>query len=432
MEGIDVSVRLLGPVQVEVDGRPVASFRSHKTLAVLAFLVAEQRPVARNYLAQLFWPEASQADARGHLRRALHDLSQKARGILLTDYYTTEFNPALRPHTDLARLEALRQQTAAAELETAAAHCRGQFMEGITLTDCPEFETWLMIERETWLRKVTGVLEHLLQRYTQTLRPDLALEMAWRLLRLDPWREERYQQLMLHLARNGALEQAIKVYRRYRHMLATDLALEPSEEIESLYERLRQRRRRRPGNIPHSPTPLAGRSGELATLARFLVDPDCRLISLTGPSGYGRTRLAIEAAARANNPSGYLFLDGAFIVRLDSAKDQAQFLGRTAQALGIISGTTGATLDMVVRRLQGRETLLLLDGFDNLRAHKEMLVTLLDAIPALKLLVIGRERLRLPAERNVELRPFPHGPTVAPPDRQQTLLPPLIEHCIMA
>ena len=325
-------------------------------------------------------------------------------------------------------------------LEASAALCRGQFMEGITLSDCPEFDTWLMIERETWLSKVTGVLDHLLQRHTKALRPDLALEIAWRLLHFDPWREERYQQLMLQLARNGTLEQAIKVYHRYRHMMKTELDMEPSEDIETLYERIRQCRRRRPGNLPdnvsgnppQSLTPLAGRSVELVTLVHLLADPECRLISLTGPSGGGRSRLATEAAARANSPAGYLFLDGAFLVRLDSIREPAQFLVRIAQALVILSGKAEASLDMVVRRLQGRETLLLLDRFDNLMAHREILVALLDAVPALKLLVIGRERLRLAAERNVELRPTSRGPTIAPPNRQQTLLPPPIEHCIMA
>lgn len=88
MEGSAMYLRLLGPIQVEVEGQPISNFRSHKTLAALGYLVAEQRAVARNHLAELLWPEATSIEGRAHLRRALHDLSQKAPGALLTDYQT--------------------------------------------------------------------------------------------------------------------------------------------------------------------------------------------------------------------------------------------------------------------------------------------------------------------------------------------------------
>ena len=121
MVDVDVRVRLLGPVAVEVDGQPVTGFRSHKTLALLAFLVTEQRPVARNYLATLFWPDAPLADGRGHLRRALHDLVQKLPGALWLDYYTAQFNPALFAQTDLAQLARHEGSPGALALEPALA-----------------------------------------------------------------------------------------------------------------------------------------------------------------------------------------------------------------------------------------------------------------------------------------------------------------------
>lgn len=400
MESVDVSIRLMGPLFIEVDGRPVGGFRSHKTLALLAYLIIERRPVARNYLAELLWPEATTSEGRGHLRRALHDLSQKLPGALWVDYYTAQFDPALFTHTDLAQFDALRQQGDPASLQAAAALCRGQLLEGVALDDCPIYEAWLAVERETWLRKAAGILEALQRDHIAALRFDLALGVAWQLLRLEPWRDERYQQLMTMQVRNGDLAQALAVYRRYRRDLVEGLALEPLAEIESLHERIRQARARHPGNIAPGLTPFVGRRHELATLAHDLADSACRLITLTGPGGIGKSRLAVEAAARANGPRTNLFLDGAFLVRLDTVTTPDHFLANVAQTLGMTTGAPGCvSLGMVARRIQGREMLLLLDGFDRLLPHKEMLVALLEAAPALKLLVTCQERLQLPAER---------------------------------
>lgn len=408
MPSVDISVKVLGPILVEVDGRPVAGFRSHKTLALLAYLVVERRAVARNYLAELLWPDVTTTEGRGHLRRALHDLSQKLPGALVVDYYTAQFNPLLLARTDLALFESQRLQPDGPALEQAAALCRGQLLEGIMLDDCSVYETWLAVEREAWLSKATGVLEELLRRHMATPRFDLALGLAWQLLRLDPWCEEYYFRVMLLLTRKGDLAHAVKVYRGYRRALVKEMNLEPSDEIEALYTRIQQTRSRRPGNIPHCLTPVVGRTRELATLAQNLADPTCRLLTLTGLSGIGKTRLAIEAAARANSTAGHLFLDGAFLVRLDTVTTAAHFLATTAQALGMTSAARNVPLNRVLARIEDREILLVLDGFDQLIAHRAMLLTLLESSPKLKLLVTCQERLRLPAEWTLPLKGLAH------------------------
>lgn len=398
MVDVDVRVRLLGPVAVEVDGQPVTGFRSHKTLALLAFLVAEQRPVARNYLATLFWPDAPLADGRGHLRRALHDLVQKLPGALWLDYYTAQFNPTLFAQTDLAQLA--RHEAAPGEwaLEPALALGRGQFLEGIELPDCPEFETWLIVEREAWNRKASKLLEDLLAGHAAAGRFQEALEIGWQLLRLAPWNEDYYRGQMLLLVRLRQFAQALKLYQRYQHVLTQELSLEPSVEMEALHTHIRDSRKRRPGNIAPNAPPLANPSSDVADLMRDLVDPACRLITLTGPAGYDRNQVAIAAAARANGHGSCLFLDGAFQVQLDKATTQIDLLTSIAQALGLVSGTMAVAEEIVLRRLRGCEMLLLLCDFDHLRVYKDMLVALLQTNPALKLVVTCRERLALPDE----------------------------------
>ena len=399
MVDVDIRVRLLGPVAVEVDGHPVTGFRSHKTLALLAFLVTEQRPVARNYLATLFWPDAPLADGRGHLRRALHDLVQKLPDALWLDYYTAQFNPTLFAQTDLAQLARHEAAPGESALEPALALCRGQFLEGIELPDCPEFETWLIVEREAWNLKASKLLEGLLAFHAATGQFQEALEIGWQLLRLAPWNEDYYRGQMLLLVRLRQFAQALRLYQRYQHALTQELGLEPSAEIEALHTHIRDSRKRRPGNIAPNTPPLVDPSSDVADLMRDLVDPACRLITLTGPAGYDRNKVAIAAAARANGHGSCLFLDGTFQVQLDKMTTQTDLLTSIAQALRLGSGTMTVTEEVVHRRLRGCEMLLLLCDFDHLWSCKDMLIDLLQTNPALKLVVTCRERLALPDER---------------------------------
>lgn len=420
MEGIRVNLRLLGVMQVEVDGQPVSHFRSQKTMALLGFLVAEQRPVARSYLAELFWPEATPTSGRAHLRRAIYDLTQKVPGALLIDNYSIQFNPALAAGTDLARFESLRAHGYESAL-AAAALCHGQFLEGMAFDDCPEFEMWLLVERATWRKRATAVVELILEKHLRDLHFDMALESALQLVRLDPWREKRYLQLMVLLARNGAIEQAIRVYKRFRRILAKELGLEPSAELDALYERLRQWHIRPPACVITGVASPFNYAPQPVSVIHQLADPACRLLTLTGPANSGKTRLAIEAAACASNPVASLFLDGVYLVRLSEIATPAHFLAAMAHSLGITRGAAVVTLEMVQRRVRDREILLMLDGFDQLLAHKALLTALLNDAPQLKILVTCRERLNLPLE---------HVLTLAGHDSEATLaqLPRLLEN----
>ncbi len=421
MDGVDVRVRLLGPISVEVDGHPVTGFRSVKTLALLAYLVTERRAVARNYLATLFWPDAPTTVGRGHLRRALHDLAQKLPGALWLDYYTAQFNPALFAHTDLAQLDRCTSIKDETEDETgwesATSLCRGQFLEGVELPDCPVFETWLLVEREVWNHKAGALLENRLARHLATGQFQYALAIGWQLLRLAPWNEEHYGRQMLLLVRLNQFTQAIRVYQRYRRMLGRELGLEPSTEIEELHAHIRDSRQRQPGNIAPNISPPPDWSLEVATLLRDFINPACRLITLVGRPDSDRDQVALAAAARANGPNGHLFLDGVFAVQLGGATTPAEFLTRIAQALGLICGTGPVAEEMVLRRLRGREIVLVLPGFDRLSAHKDILMALLQASPALKLVVTCQERLGLPGERVYAIgnRARTYGPAATEP-----------------
>ena len=155
------------------------------------------------------------------------------------------------------------------------------------------------------------------------------------------------------------------------------------------------------GRIPQVPTPLFGRSGELETISAILEGPDVRLLTLTGPGGIGKTRLALEAARRTQGP----FVGGVFFVSLGELKDASLVASELAKAVGVVE--TGANLqELIARRLAGRRTLVVLDTFEHLVAAAPLVYALLLSSPQTTFLVTSRSAVRLRGEREFPVPPL--------------------------
>ncbi len=148
------------------------------------------------------------------------------------------------------------------------------------------------------------------------------------------------------------------------------------------------------GNWPAQLTPLVGRENELASLGRLVADPLCRLLTLIGPGGIGKTRLAIEVAAQERAHFG----DGAWFVPLAPVTTPAAILPAIAEALGFtLHGQTELRVQLL-DHLAGKEALLVLDNLEHLLAGVGLLTEILTRAPRVKLLVTSRERLNLQSE----------------------------------
>lgn len=149
-----------------------------------------------------------------------------------------------------------------------------------------------------------------------------------------------------------------------------------------------------PVNWPAPLTPLVGRENELASLDRLLADPRCRLLTLIGPGGIGKTRLAIEAAAQARSR----FADGVWFVPLAPVASPPAIIPAIAEALGLTwRGQTELRLQLL-GHLAGKQALLLLDNLEHLLAGVGLITDILAQAPGVKLLVTSRERLHLQSE----------------------------------
>jgi len=156
-----------------------------------------------------------------------------------------------------------------------------------------------------------------------------------RQLELDPWREEAHRQLMRALALSGQRSAALAQYGTCRRVLAHELDAAPSQETTLLFDKIQAGELAsgdRRHNLPTSPTPLIGRQRELTEIDQLLDNPSSRLLTLTGPGGIGKTRLAVQAAWEYVG----LFQDGVWLIEFAPLSDVALVPHTVASTLGLL------------------------------------------------------------------------------------------------
>ena len=229
-----------------------------------------------------------------------------------------------------------------------------------------------------------------------------------RLTREHPLRERLHAQLMLALYGSGRQADALEAYRQAREVLVEQLGVEPGEELAALHQAVLAhdpaigpprtergtRVRERDGHLPHAPNRTIGREHELATIASTLRQDGVRLLTLTGPGGVGKTRLAIEAA----RAGGADFADGACFVSLAALRRAEDVPITTVRALDAVVLDGESARQALVRFLGGRRLLLVVDNCEHLPGVSAFVGELLEACPAVTVLATSREPLELRAE----------------------------------
>jgi len=225
-------LRLLGPACVESISRTQANpaecaeyerstgavprFRSRRTVAMLGYLVAERRSVARDFLAALFWPDEATSKGRGNLRRELHNLAQILPGCWDLDRQAVAFVPFDGVVIDLDTLQQLEGEKRWLE---AAELLGGEFLEGVYLDGNLEFESWLLGERERWRGRAESILARVIEGHTRRGQYADALGQTRRLLQIAPWNESTHRQAMRLLAWIGQRGAALRQFETCKRAL---------------------------------------------------------------------------------------------------------------------------------------------------------------------------------------------------------------------
>lgn len=155
------------------------------------------------------------------------------------------------------------------------------------------------------------------------------------------------------------------------------------------------------GALPFPPTPLLGRAAEVAKIVAASNDPGIRLLTLTGPGGIGKTRLALEVAAIQQAS----FPDGVFFVSLGEVHDPELVAPAVAKALGVVEIGEGIP-HLIERWLAGRRALIVLDTFEHLLPAALLVSSMIVLAPASKFLVTSRRRLNVRGEHEIQVPPL--------------------------
>jgi predicted ATPase/DNA-binding SARP family transcriptional activator len=312
-----LSILLLGPPQITLDGHPLDSLR-RKNRALLYYLARRDQPFTRDEVLAFLWPDHPRPAAQRILRTMLSELRHQLGPALQAEAETLALAP--ESQVDTRRFESgLVAPTASAPFPRAAALAatlalyRGDFLHGFSLADPPEFDDWVAGQREHYQGLAIRGLAALAQLHEQQRNYAAGLEALIRALAFDPLQEDLQRAALRLHYRLGDRAAAIRRYETLRRLLDDELGVPPSPETRALYDALITDSLPEPAppgastlapvSVP-APNPVSappllpftGRAPELQTL-RQAADQG-QLMLIEGEPGIGKTRLAEQFMAQ--------------------------------------------------------------------------------------------------------------------------------------
>jgi predicted ATPase/DNA-binding SARP family transcriptional activator len=413
---------LLGPVEVRVGGRAVPLPGARQRLVLTMLLVDANRLVPPHRLIDELWEAALPADPRGALRTQVSRL-RRALGPAGGDLGTVEGGYRLtvqRGQLDATRFEDMLAEAARASGEQAL----GLIDEALALWRGPpagEFTgrpfALATVARLNELRLVAA--ERRAELLLTAGLVDEAVATVQALLAEHPEREQARGLFMQALYRAGRHTEALASFRSWRRYLAEELGLDPSPALRRIEQDILRHTAGAPdtrGEVVHRtptlPVPVTsfvGRDEDLAAVTGLL--GQARLVTLHGPGGVGKTRLALEVAVR----TGGSYRDGVCFCDL-AAVDEPQAVVRVlATAAGLSERAFQRLDDQLVEQLAGRHLLLVLDNCEHVAQATAILAErLLKQTRNVTLLATSRERLEVDGEHVWQVRPLPVSGLGAP------------------
>lgn len=423
------SFRVLGPVEAWADERRLM-LGGPQQVKLLAFLVLNaNRALAADAVIDAVWgAERDGAPKRlqmgvSRLRKALAPLDNQDGSRLRTvsGGYLLSIAPG---ELDVEAFEARLRDGRRALESGDPARARDLLAQALALWRGPPlaevaFEDYAQREIRRLQELRMSALEARIDADLQQGRHEQLIGELEALLAEDPARERLTGQLMLALYRSGRQADALQTYHRIRTQLAQELGLEPGPALKALQTQILNhdasladgcaspdhRTGGRRGDIDEArrlPVPASsfvGRSSELAELIALLQRGETRVLTLTGPGGIGKTRLALRVAAN----SALEYRDGVRFVGFADVSGPELIIPAIGSAVGLPGHGMPTRVQQLSEWLQKRELLLLLDSLEHVVAGTQPLGELLALCPGLVLLVTSREPLHLAGECQYEV-----------------------------
>ncbi len=403
-------------------------------------------------LSAFLWPEYGQEKAYAYLRRTLWEIHNLlGEGWLEASREEIGFNPGADVFLDITsfqtHLAAFNRhshpystvcQECMANLHKAALLYRGDFLAGFHLRDSANFDDWQFFQQEALRQAYAEALQKLASLLLQASSYPEAAEFAQRWLVLDTFNEEAHRTLMRIYALNGQRHTAVRQFQECVRILKTELGIDPELGTAELYEliisgqltqeselslkrsKILTQKSAVPDSVssllgevlatkekmlahylPTPATPFIGREQELEQISLLLSEADCWLLTLLGPGGIGKTRLAVEVGLRLADQ----FHQGVFFISLSTVEAEQAIPPAIARAVGLTFRPDGpAPEEQLIDFLREKRLLLILDSFEGLVQWANMLVQIHSRCAEIKMLVTSRHRLHLQGEWVLEVK----------------------------
>lgn len=424
-----LAIRVLGPLELVVDGVPAIVKASQQRVVLECLALRANTVVSADSLVEIVWGEHPPAKPVpqlqvyiAHLRQQLDPgrskgsaaerIASRPGGYLLT---ATGDELDVLQFTEL--LEVGEQAVAKGKLDEGSEYLQSAIalFRGPGFPDLIDIETLQPELSKLEARRLDAQqnyfdVELALGRHTSII-PELEAVLA-----REPYRERLWEAYVLGLYRAGRQAEALGACRHARRILLNDLGIDPGPRLSSLEElvlkqdrsiaapphSVGRRARERLDNLPAAPTPLVGRDRELETLAGIFGATGSRLVTVIGPGGTGKTRIALEAALI----QGKRMQDGVCWIELAPLNEPSQVPTAVASALGIGDVAGNDPMRASKRFLRQRRLLIVMDNFEHLEDAWKTTQELLTASPGLLVLATSRRPLGLRAEYIFELEPL--------------------------
>jgi predicted ATPase/DNA-binding SARP family transcriptional activator len=406
--------------------------RKAKSLLKLLALAPDQR-MHRERLGELLWPERDSASVSNNLhqamyvaRRALEAAHAGGGTCLALQEHSLSLRGRGAVEIDVLTFEAAAEQAGATRSIDAYLAALDLYSGELLPEDIHEH--WSSARRQTLKSQHVGLLLELAELQARDGQRSAAVLNVQRAVVEDPLHEGAYRTLMRLLTEDGRRQQALAEYQQLSQTLRHELEAKPTAETRRLYQEILVERAETPvgpdtesppvqalaspaagSQLPLPLTSFIGRERELTEVRRLL--EQARLLTLTGPGGSGKTRLALEIAAeRASVPQAEVFL-----VELAPIDDAALVTQLTATALGIELRSERDAAEVVAGQIGQRSMLLVLDNCEHvIVACARLAERLLRSCAQLRVLTTSREPLHVLGEVAFRV------PSLSLPERSET------------
>ena len=437
-----LSFTLLGQVVLSKNGEPLSEFRSQKEVALLIYLAQTGQSQPREFIADLLWEGRTTQQALSNLRTALTRLRKQAGESLLVTRKSLALAPESLKQVDSVRLlETLagvgqvRSTAEASTLQTALDTYHGDFLADFYLPDAPQFDKWMTATREQLHQVVVAAYNKLAQHARSTNDVEAGIAVARRWLQVDDLDEAAHTLLIRMLIEGDHTREAIAHYDFCVELLHTELGVAPSADMTALIETVRPTPAI--GKLLEIPLPAAGvchnlpaphdqffgRVAAQQDIHERLDQPWCRLVTIVGQGGVGKTRLATTVARsrleqdQKSEDQNRQYRDGLWLVELadidpDDADLAEAIAVEIATALDLRLTGTEKLAEQLLAYLQHKQLLLLLDNFEHLlkgnvqssaQTGVQLLLDILQRSEGVQLIVTSREALRIRAEWTIAI-----------------------------